>query len=172
MELNGHDKTESAADFEAPAPWPVGEASGYLDFLPPVFQHNDFAGRFLSGFESVWEPLEQRQDHIAFYLDPGACPATWLVWLGEWLGVRLNPNWPEAVRRAVLAEIQRSYPLRGTRLFLARVLRAATGVTPRITTAQEFVFRIRWPRPVESAAIAEELIQMFKPAAAGYEIVN
>lgn len=184
MEMNGYPKTEIVKDNGSWRLWPVrkpgelsekGEmtnASSYTDFLPPVFQHNDFAGRFLGVFESIWEPLEQRQDHIALYFDPRACPSTWLAWLGEWLGVRINPQWPEAVQRAVLAEVARSYRLRGTRLFLTRVLRAATGVTPRITTAKAFVFRVRWPRAIQSPAIARELIEMFKPAAVGYEIVN
>lgn len=172
MDLNNNNQAETAIKLDTQPLWPVGDASGYLDFLPPVFQHNDFTGRFLSIFESVWEPLEQRQDHISFYFDPSSCPDLWLNWLCSWLGVSLNPSWPEPIRRAVLAEICRSYRWRGTRLFLARVLRAATGVAPRITVVQPFVFKVSWPRPIESTTIAEELIEQLKPAAIGYEIVN
>src|SRR5204862_3065515 len=53
----------------------------YLYNLPDIFQENDFLRRFLLIFEDIWEPLEQRQDHTAMYLEPRTCPASFLPWL-------------------------------------------------------------------------------------------
>ena len=46
----------------------------------PLRKNQDFLARMLLVFESLWEPLEQRQDHIAMYFDPRTCPAELLSW--------------------------------------------------------------------------------------------
>ena len=63
-----------------PVPPPSGPLSKYLDYLPAVYAENDFLGRYLLIFESIWEALEQRQDHIAMYFDPRTCPESLLPW--------------------------------------------------------------------------------------------
>ena len=89
----------------APEQRPNGAAaaSRYLPYLPIIFQDNDFLSRFLQIFEAIWEPLEQRQDHIGMYLSR-TCPASWLPWFASWFGLTLDPHLPEGGARALLAE--------------------------------------------------------------------
>ena len=161
-----------------PAPRsPAEEPDGlYRRYLPDIFQENDFLRRFLHIFEDIWEPLEQRQDHIAMYFDPRTCPASFLPWLASWLNLPFNPHWPEARRRRLLAQAMELYSWRGTRYGLVRMIEVCTGLTPVITESlsQPFVFHIRitlppgWPGETIDKALIEELIQAHKPAHAGY----
>lgn len=153
--------------------WNGRVASRYLQHLPIIFHDNDFLGRYLLIFESLWEPLEQRQDFLDMYFDPRTCPESFLGWLASWLGITLNQHWPVARRRLLLSEAFELYRWRGTRYGLARMLEICTGLTPEITDgeAQPFVFRIRLTIPPESGVereFIEELIQAHKPAHAGY----
>ena len=69
---------------------PECTSSSYLRYLPDIFHESDFLGRYLRIFESIWEPLEQRQAHIHCYFDPRTCPSALLPWLAEWFGWPLN----------------------------------------------------------------------------------
>src|SRR5205814_3376189 len=79
-----------------PAPLPAAPQSRYLQHLPTVYEDNVFLGRYLLIFESLWEPLEQRQDHVDMYFDPRTCPAAFLPWLARWLDLSFNTHSPEA----------------------------------------------------------------------------
>jgi phage tail-like protein len=161
-----------------PQPRPVSTitSSLYHRYLPDVYEGNDFLQRFLSIFEDVWEPLEQRQDHIAMYFDPRTCPVMFLPWLASWLGLSFSAHWPEARRRRLLTKAMDLYRWRGTRYGLIRMIEICTGLTPVITEnpLEPFIFRIRITLPAEAAeqdvdkALLEELIQTHKPAHVGY----
>jgi phage tail-like protein len=159
----------------SPLPRPRAQItqSAYSRFLPGIYQENDFLQRFLSIFEDIWEPLEQRQDYMHMYFDPRTCPAPFLPWLASWLGLTFNPHWPEARRRRLLAQAMDLYRWRGTRYGLIRVIEVCTGLTPVIieNPLEPFVFRIRITgtseNPVDKELI-EELISTHKPAHAGY----
>ena len=147
----------------------------YRYYLPDIFQENDFLRRFLLIFEDIWEPLEQRQDHIEMYFDPATCPLSFLPWLASWLNLPFNTHWPEARQRRLLAQAMELYSWRGTRHGLIRMIEVCTGLTPVIEdTAQPYVFRVRVTLPREAASelvdrtLIEELIQTHKPAHAGY----
>ncbi len=165
---------------EAPARRPAerGPASLYVRYLPDIYQENDFLQRFLHIFEDIWEPLEQRQDHIEMYFDARTCPRRFLPWLASWLDVPLNPHWSEARQRRVLAQAMELYSWRGTLYGLTRMIEVCTGLHPDIreNPAEPFVFHVRIalaPTPdgerVDRALI-EELIQTHKPAHAGYTL--
>jgi phage tail-like protein len=150
-------------------------ASRYLQHLPAVFQDNEFLGRMLLIFESLWEPLEQRQDHFALYFDPQTCPAAVLPWLASWFALELDPHWPEARRRRLVAEAMELYRCRGTVRGITRALEVCTGVTPTIVEdpAQPYTFRIsmRIPRGHDvRREVVEELVQAHKPAHVGYSL--
>jgi phage tail-like protein len=159
-----------------PMPLPPQEADCcYLRDLPVLFHNQAFLGRFLRIFEAIWEPLEQRQDHIALYFDPRTCPAAFLPWLASWLHLAFEAHWPEARRRHVLAEAMDLYRWRGTRYGLTRMLEVCTGLTPDITeeASQPFVFRISVTIPPGSGIrpeLLEALIEAQKPAHAGYQL--
>lgn len=157
--------------------WPVPRAHGpvsrYLNNLPVVFQDNDFLGRFLLIFETIWEPLEQRHDHIAMYFNPYTASESHLPWLASWLDIAFNSHWPEARRRALVAEAMDLYRWRGTRYGLTRMIEVCTGLIPEITEDQTRpdVFRIRVTIPANSDAdrdMIDDLVRAHKPAHVGY----
>lgn len=156
-----------------PAARAEGPASAYLRDLPIIFQENDFLARFLLIFESIWEPLERRQDHIAMYVDPRTSPASFLSWLGGWLDLSFSAHWPESRTRRLVAEATDLYRWRGTQYGLVRMIEVCTGLTPRIAEipAEPFVFRITVPAQGEvDRELVEQLIVAHKPAHAGYRL--
>jgi phage tail-like protein len=163
---------------ELPEPRPngAGAMSAYLPYLPIIFQDNDFLSRFLQIFETIWEPLEQRQDHIAMFLSPRTCPASWLPWFASWFGLPLDPHLPEARARALLAETSEIYRWRGTRYGLARVIEVCTGIRPEITERPSepnvFHVAVRLPKGAGSEVLVtlKDLINAHKPAHAGYVV--
>jgi len=136
--------------------------SRYLDDLPAVYSEDpgrQLLGRFLLAFEKILtglgdptEPgLEEILDGIPDlpgkdglagierYFTPGPeapegrrAPAEFLEWLAGWVALTLRADWNEAVRRRVLADIVPTYALRGTPAGLRRIVKAFTGLEPRI----------------------------------------
>lgn len=156
-----------------PPPRPRGPLGRYLHDLPVIYHDSDFLGRFLLIIEALWEPLEQRQDHIALYFDPRCCPAAMLPYLASWLDMPLDRHWPEGRQRALLAEAVELTRWRGTRYGLARVIELATGLTPEILDEpdQPFVMRVRVALPDDDSVdrqFVEALIQTHKPAHVGF----
>ena len=158
-----------------PASLAQGPGSRYLSDLPVIFHDQDFLGRFLLIFESIWEPLEQRQDHIAMYFDPRTCPASFLPWLAGWIHLALDSHWSEARCRRLLAEAMDLYRWRGTHDGLTRMIKVCTGLTPEITEdpSQPFILQIRVSVPPGSDVrreLLEGLIKVHKPAHVGYRL--
>jgi phage tail-like protein len=153
------------------APEPPGEASSYLDFLPLIFQDGPFLGRFLLLFESMWEPLEQRQDHLSMYVDPRTCPASVLPWLAGWFDAPTASTWPEQRTRAVVAEAMDLNRWRGTTYGLARMIELCTGAQPDIRPSDDnpAVLCIHLPASVDRRLV-EDLVQRHKPAHTGYTL--
>lgn len=156
-----------------PMSLPNGGTSNYLDFLPIIFHDSDFMSRFLLIFQSVWEPLEQRQDHLAMYFDPRTCPAPFLPWLAACLGVGVGPRWPEGRLRTLLSEAVELYRWRGTRYGLTRMIEVCTGLTPVVaeTDANPFVLHIRVAIPPDAEVdrdFIERLVIANKPAHCAY----
>jgi phage tail-like protein len=74
----------------------------------------DFRERLLASLEGVLTPIETRVAAAEYLLDPYAAPAAFLPWLGSYLGVAVDPGWPEARTRRRLASTGRLYRQRGT----------------------------------------------------------
>lgn len=158
-----------------PAPVATGPGSMYIESLPVIFADNDFLARFLLLFQNVWEPLEQRQDHIEMYFDPRTCPASFLPWLASWLDLSFNQHWPETRRRRLLAEAIDLYRWRGTRYGLVRMIEVCTGITPEVSDnpTQPYIFDVKIALPKDGDIdknLIDELIQAHKPAHAGYRL--
>jgi len=134
-----------------------------------------FLHRYLLILESIWEPLEQRQDHIAMYFDPCACPRSFRPWLASLFGIALPAAWPEERMRTVVKAAMEIYGWRGTRYGLELLIRACTdpdmGVVITEDAREPFVFRIMVTPPPAcdvDRTLIESLIQANKPAHAGY----
>jgi phage tail-like protein len=158
-----------------PMPLAAGPASRYLAHLPAMFQENEFLGRFLLLFESVWEPLEQRQDHLPLYFDPRTAPSKFLEWLASWLHLTLNPHWPEERRRLLLDEAMELYRWRGTPYGLSRMLEVCTGCSVHIAespdTAYTFHIAVTVPHGARAQReLVEQLVVTHKPAHVGYTL--
>lgn len=154
----------------------VSEPSRYLFDLPVIYQDPDgFLGRYLKIFETIWEPLEQRQDQIALYFDARTAPANMLAWLAEWLRLPLDPELPEQRQRSLVHEAYWLLRWRGTHFGLTRLLELATGRYPTIRVDPEtpFVLVVTLKQPEDSAisaALIERLIDRFKPAHCAYRV--
>ncbi|MBV9581349.1 MAG: FHA domain-containing protein [Chloroflexi bacterium] len=175
--------TVPPAVFEpAPAPRPVyamplprEAVSSYLDFLPVIFHDGDFLGRFLMIFQSIWEPLEYRQDHMDMYFDARTSPPSFLTWLADWLGVSVGPVMEEGRLRNLLGEAVELYRWRGTRYGLTRLIEVCTGLRPVIAEAPSnpAVLHIRVTIPSDSTMerdMIERLIREHKPAHTAYRL--
>jgi phage tail-like protein len=154
-------------------PLPTEPVSNYLDFLPVIFQDGDFLGRFLLIFQSIWEPLEHREDHMDMYFDPKTCPAPFLQWLADWLGINVGQIAEEGRLRALIGEAVELYRWRGTRYGLTRLIEVCTGLTPVIAEMNDnpAVLHIRVALPKESNVdrdTIERLVVDHKPAHTAY----
>jgi phage tail-like protein len=183
------DPDQPAYVLDVPAPTPIApriahkprysrdRPSAILPHLPVIFQENEFFERFLLIFESIWEPLEQRQDHIEMYFDPRTCPAPILAWLASWLDLSYTMHWPEGRKRRFLAEVIDLYRWRGTRYGLERIIEVCTGYVPRITELANtpFVIDVSVTIPPENGGdrdLIEQLILAHKPAHIGFHLTE
>jgi len=96
-----------------------------------------FLERFLRGFELIWEPLDVQLDQIDIYFRPELTPADFLPWLGAWLDLTLDENWPEARRRELVRRAAELYRRRGTAEALRDYLEIYTGHRPIIAEDEE-----------------------------------
>ncbi|HSH23638.1 MAG: phage tail protein [Actinomycetota bacterium] len=105
-----------------PSPTPLA------GLLPGIFQEEDrFALRFTDGLDEVLAPVFATLDSLEAYVDPLLSPADFLDWLGGWVGVILDENWPVERRRLLIANAVDLYRTRGTAEGLRAELELLTG---------------------------------------------
>jgi phage tail-like protein len=110
-----------------------GPRSSSLGLLPPPYheieESADFLDRFLSYFDTVYAEIEARLADVTRLLDPYAVDAgEFLDWLGAWFDWQFLAEWPEATRRAMVAEAVAHFRERGTVHGLRRMVQWHTGV--------------------------------------------
>ncbi len=115
-----------------PDPLAQEEHSRLLDYLPGIFADDPFLDGFLRIFESIWDPLGRQIDQLYAYFDPRLTPPDFLPWLGTWVDVVLDENWPEQRRRTLIRRTADLYRRRGTALALRDYLEIFTGYAPVI----------------------------------------
>lgn len=157
--------------------------SSYLQYLPPLYQDDEFLGRFLLIFESILDPIERTVDQINHYFNPQLTPEPLLPWLASWVDVVLNEKWPLDRRRMLIKQAAELYSWRGTRRGLSQYLQIYTGVEPVITepggesensldeSLPPHVFHVMLSVPdpeVIDPELVEAIIEAEKPAHAGY----
>jgi len=106
----------------------VRPVTGYLDFLPEIYQQSDFLGRFLTIFEQAFDPTIQTLDTFWAYLDPLTAPKSLLPFLAEWVAWPMNPNWTLKQQRRLIRHAVEIYQWRGTRQGLQLALSLITGL--------------------------------------------
>ena len=106
---------------------PTGPGGRYAPY-----EDKPFFERFLTGFQDAMEPTQDLLSGLSEYFDADAAPADFLPWLGTWVSLILDDNWPELKRRRLIKEAVELYRWRGTRRGLSRYLEIYTGVIPEI----------------------------------------
>ncbi|GGV85322.1 phage tail protein [Streptomyces gelaticus] len=96
--------------------------------LPALYADDDLAQRFTAGLDTVLAPVLSTLDNLPAYFDPSLAPADFLPWLSSWVAADIDPEWPEGLRRAVVARAVELHRRRGTRRGLVEHLRLCFGV--------------------------------------------
>jgi phage tail-like protein len=99
----------------------------YLQYLPELYEHDDFTGRFLMLFESMWKPVSQQIDQMDAYFDPGLTPENFIPWLSTWVGLPVDENLPSERKRTLLKSAMMLFQCRGTYKALQTYLQIYTG---------------------------------------------
>jgi phage tail-like protein len=107
--------------------------STYLEYLPALYQDDEFMGQFLLIFESILKPIEHTVNNIPYYFDSLMTPEPLLPWLAAWVDLTLDPACPLERRRRLVKAAAELYRWRGTRRGLTEYLRLYTGSTPEIS---------------------------------------
>ncbi len=110
----------------------MSEKSRYLDYLPALFQENDFLGTFLLPFERHMDGLGSILSGLGRYFDPYRTDPDFLPWLASWVALVLDPDWDESKRRELIAKAVDLYRYRGTVKGLKEYLKIYTGLEPDI----------------------------------------
>ena len=98
------------------------------DYLPAIYQGQDFTYRFLSVFNSMFEDLEEEIEAFPSQLDPDSAVPEMLEYLAEWLCMEPEKD-TETLRRrfpGILEEYEKMY----TRAGVERSVERLTGVKP------------------------------------------
>lgn len=98
----------------------------YLEYLPELYQSDEFTSRFLMLFESFWKPICQQIDQVENYFDPRLTPQGFLPWLSSWIGLPDDKNLPVVRQRNLLRQAMRLFQCRGTLYALKTTLEIYT----------------------------------------------
>lgn len=118
----------------------------------------DFLERFVSSFEGVLTPLEDRVAESWRMTHPRSAPAEALEWLASWVGLSFDPALAESVRRKLLYFAPQLARERGTRRGLERALEIVSegGISRgEVVVVEDFRLRRTWAT-VLGADLADE----------------
>ncbi len=105
----------------------------FLSYMPAIYQtggREDFLGRFLGLFESVYQDLDEKIGDSKRQLDPIAALPEFLHWLAKWVGVSNAHLWQEDKLRLLLQGIVKKNLIRGTREYMEYMVGTFTGERP------------------------------------------
>ncbi len=98
------------------------------DILPAMLREDVFARQLCAGLDEVLTPVMLSLDSFAAYLDVGTTPEDMLPWLGQWLGVTLDPRQETEAQRELLALARELHLVRGTAAGVVLAVRTALGI--------------------------------------------
>ncbi|MGI8683982.1 MAG: phage tail protein [Acidimicrobiales bacterium] len=103
-----------------------------VDLLPGMLQDDMFVQRFAAGIDAVMAPIFLTLDNLEAYLDPSTAPSDFVRWLGDWVGIALDENWPIERRRALVLRSVDLFRWRGTVGGLAAHVELYVGTAPEV----------------------------------------
>lgn len=86
----------------------------YLQYLPEIYESDDFTSRFLMLFESFWKPVNLQIEQGEHYFDPDLTPPQFIPWLASWVGLPVDESIPLDRMRALLRNATMLFQRRGT----------------------------------------------------------
>ncbi len=108
----------------------------YVDYLPAIYQEDPVSRglleRFLAIFESIFFEIDLAIEHIDRFFETYGIPSDFLSWLGSWLAMSMDEDWPEEKKRLFIENAVSLYKMRGTRQGLERSIELFTGKKPFI----------------------------------------
>lgn len=122
----GTDSSFAIEGFRVEFPW-----RSFVEYLPEIYQEEgrgSFFERYLCGFQSLYEDLEERVERIPEYLDYESTPPENLPLFADWVGYR-SAGWedtPEQLR-TLLGRMGEFETGRGTGRVLLEMLKFVTG---------------------------------------------
>ncbi len=148
-----------------------------LNYLPGIYADHPFLDGFLRIFDAIWMPLERQIGELYNYFDPRMTPADFLPWLGTWVDLVLDENWPEARRRRLIESAADLYRRRGTAGALRDYIAIYAGVPPEIVEQDEpkdpfhfsVVLRVQDPSAIDRDRLMR-IIEEEKPAHTSYTL--
>ena len=105
----------------------------YLQYLPELYDNDDFMSRFLMLFESFWKPIHQQVEQVDGYFDPDLTPPAFIPWLSSWLGMPVDESLPLDRQRTLLKSTMMLFQYRGTLKALKSYLEVYTAGEVTIT---------------------------------------
>ncbi len=110
--------------------------TSYMRYLPAVYQENeqsrDFLERFLSLFETFFSQMEVDIGRIERFFDTDFVSGDFLRWLGAWLAIAVDENWPEDKLKLLIKRAPGLFKIRGTRRGIEAMIKIYTGDKPFI----------------------------------------
>jgi len=100
--------------------------------LPALFQEDEFAVRFVSGFDDVLAPVFCTLDNLSAYFDPELAPPDFLAWLTTWVRVTLREGWSVERQRRLVSRAVELYRWRSTVRGLRSLVAVYAGTQPEI----------------------------------------
>jgi phage tail-like protein len=124
----------------------------------PVPFHEDpessaFLDRFLGYFDVVFAEIVARHATSSALFEPAAVPrGPFLEWLASWFDITFLPEWPEATRRAMIAQAITMFRRRGTIAGLRQMVQWHTGLSEPMPAIIEH-FRVTAPISVAGSPL-------------------
>jgi phage tail-like protein len=152
------------------------KTSTWLQYLPEIYSDDEFVGRYLLVFESIFSPIVWMLDNFDFYLDADTMPAEWLQWVGSWFDLLVLPELSIEKQRAIIKQLGWLFSRRGTKSTLQRLIELYFDTSPEIIEPADepchFVVKLKLMNPPfkNSREIVERLIASQKPAFASYSL--
>jgi phage tail-like protein len=103
-----------------------------LQFLPALYQNNDFLKNYLWLFQHIFNSFHLKLDNIHRYFNPIEAPQAFYEWLATWFAINVNYTITEEKMRSLIKDAVSLFQWRGTVIGLTKYLEILTDVRPEI----------------------------------------